>query len=573
MDIFSIIIEELSYGMLVLDEQAKKIRIWNRRMAEWFGLKINDMVNQSLNSLPAEILEVYRQFTAKKKDRQEVEFYKQDQFFRGEWKRCQLKNQKNSVILIIRQDFSYQELKDVYQASFDEIIITDGEGKILWINAKSEELYGIPPSQLIGRKTTELSDEGYFTPSITPQIISSRERVSGIQETASGKKVYVTGNPILDENGNIRRIIFNSRDVDEIEMLQSRLEKTEYLLTEYRSQLTRMKQSQSEENDVIAISEKMKDLYQLVEKVALVDSTILVVGESGVGKGVFASLIHKKSNRKNQPFIHINCGAIPSTLIESELFGYEAGAFTGARKEGKRGVIEMAEGGTLFLDEIGEIPLNIQVKLLQVLQEGRFRRVGGNQFIQVNARIIAATNQDLRKMIAEGRFREDLYYRLNVIPITIPPLRHRKEEIPELIRYFLNKVNQKYQTYKYFNREAMEILCQYDWPGNVRELENMVERLVVVSESVEISSLHLPEYMYQKHLKHSSPSILVKNICPLKEAVEEVEKQLILKAYEKYQNTYRCAEALGVNQSTVVRKINKYAIKKGEIQWQFQRKN
>jgi transcriptional regulator with PAS, ATPase and Fis domain len=303
----------------------------------------------------------------------------------------------------------------------------------------------------------------------------------------------------------------------------------------------------------------MENILQLAAKIADVDSTVFILGESGVGKEVIARFIHKRSHRDKGPFVKINCGAIPETLLESELFGYETGAFTGAKRQGKPGLIEMANEGTLFLDEIGELPLNLQVKLLQVLQEHRLVRIGGIKPITVNIRVIAATNRDIENMVKKGEFREDLFYRLNVVPITIPPLRERRDDIIPLIYHFLEEYNRKYDKAKKISAEAKDILIKYNWPGNVRELENTVERLVVTVEEDVILPHHLPENL--KEINIPLKVVNVDGIIPLKDAVEMVERQLLHKAVEQCNSTYDIAKILGVNQSTVVRKIQKYGIK------------
>ncbi len=292
----------------------------------------------------------------------------------------------------------------------------------------------------------------------------------------------------------------------------------------------------------------------LASKVAEVDSTVLITGESGVGKEVLASYIHANSKRSDKPFIKINCGAIPVTLLESEFFGYEKGAFTGASKEGKTGIFELAHNGTLFLDEIGEIPLPLQVKLLRVLQENEFLRVGGTKLIKVNVRIIGATNKDLEQEIKKGNFREDLFYRLNVVPIHIPSLRKRKEDILPLTLFFLKQFNEKYHKNKSISHEVIESFQNYNWAGNIRELQNIIERLVVLADSDHIDIADLPS-IFRRH--NVSEAITIHKIMPLKQAISFVEKQLITMAKEKYSTTSKIAEVLGVDQSTISRKINK----------------
>ncbi|NLS44134.1 MAG: sigma 54-interacting transcriptional regulator [Firmicutes bacterium] len=308
---------------------------------------------------------------------------------------------------------------------------------------------------------------------------------------------------------------------------------------------------------VIAYSIEMGEVLNLAAKVAKVTTTVLIMGESGVGKEVVARFIHNASLRKAGPFITINCGAIPLNLLESELFGYEAGAFTGAKREGKPGMIEIASSGSLFLDEISSLSLDLQVKLLRVIQERRLVRVGGIRPIDVDIRIIAATNKDLVKMVEEKEFRADLFYRLNVVPLTIPPLRSRQDDIVPLIYHFMEKHNNAYGYDKTISEEARNLLTLYSWPGNVRELENLIERLVVTIEGDQIDVEDLPLYV-RREKKKSTSKVTVKGIIPLREAVEEVEKQLIKRAKEIHGTTYKTAEALGVNQSTVVRKLKKY---------------
>lgn len=453
------------------------------------------------------------------------------------------------------------ELRTIIDSSFDEIFVTDGDGIVLMVNPAGESYYGIKEEDLVGKSTATLVAEGLYGPSLFPIVKERKERVSMVQRTKMGKTIHVIGNPVFDDEGNISKIIFTSRDLTEVRYLQEKIERTEELLHSYEEELEELRKTQEEPSDVIAFSPSMKKILKMIDKVAIVDSTVLITGESGVGKGLIASTIHKRSPRRDKPFIHINCGAIPETLMESELFGYEGGAFTGASKEGKPGLVEQADGGTLFLDEIGELPLNLQVKLLKTLQDRTVQRVGGTAPQTVDVRVVAATNRNLEQMVAEGRFREDLFYRLNVIPIHIPPLRARPEDIASLLNHFLNKYNQKYKRNHSFSLEAENILVHYDWPGNVREVENIVERLVVTSEANEISAHDLPDKITD-NVRGNEYNVCVRDICPLKEAQEELEEQLIRKAYDMYKSSYKVAEVLGINQSTAYRKMQKYLAKK-----------
>lgn len=312
------------------------------------------------------------------------------------------------------------------------------------------------------------------------------------------------------------------------------------------------------ENHFIARSNEMKYVLDIIKKVSYVDSTILLLGKSGVGKSALAKLIHNNSSRTSAPFVSINCGAIPDALMEAELFGYSHGSFTGGQKGGKKGLFEAANGGTIFLDEIGELPLNLQVKLLQVLQESCIRRIGSSHSLPIDVRIIAATNQDLADLVEQKRFREDLYYRLNVVPIEIPSLSKRKEDIRELTSYFLKKYTLKHGVQKYLNPDVIQAFVAYDWPGNVRELENMVERLIITVGDTMIQQSHLPA-PFQSLVTSAIQSVCTdQGFVPLKQAKKIFERELILRAYDTFQNMYKVAEVLEVDQSTISKKIKEY---------------
>lgn len=456
-----------------------------------------------------------------------------------------------------------KELEAIFSSSYDEIYVTDGEGYTLRVNKAGERFYGMKAEELVGKHVTKLEELGLFSPSITPLVLKSKKRTTLIQTTKSGQKIIVTANPVFDERGQIIRVVTNSRDITELSSLRQRLEDTEKLMDNYRLELAKLRKERIKSAEIINKSITMQKIIGLAEKVATVDSTVLIEGESGVGKGVVALKIHQLSKRCNLPFITINCGAIPENLMESELFGYEGGAFTGAKKDGKKGLFETAGGGTVFLDEISELPLNLQVKLLHVIQDRRLRRVGGSDYIDINARIIAATNRNISRLVKERKFREDLFYRLNVIPLVVPPVRQRKEDIPILIEHFLGAFLEKYELHKTIDPETMDLLLNYNWPGNVREIENLVERLVVTVDSLEVLPIHLPEYIL--HSDGSTEKIFVMDICPLKNATEEMERQLLNKALLKFHNTYKMADALEINQSTVVRKMHRYGIFKNKF--------
>ena len=449
-----------------------------------------------------------------------------------------------------------KELDGIIESVSDGLYITDGVGNTLRINSAYEEITGIEAEEVLGEHMKDLVDEGVYSQSVTLLVLEEEEPVTIMHEIKTGKEVLITGTPVFDESGEIVRVVTTVRDLEELNQLKEELEETKKMSQRYYSELEKLREQQLDIENVVVKSEKIEKVFNVALQVAKADSTVLIIGESGVGKEIVAKTIHKSSSRRNNSLIKLNCGAIPDNLIEAELFGYEEGAFTGAKAEGKPGMFELADDGTLFLDEIGELPMNLQVKLLRALQEGEIMRVGGTESFEVNPRIIAATNRNLKQMMEEGEFREDLYYRLNVVPIYVPPLRERKEDIAPLIYNFFQKFNQEYGTNRKISLPAINVLEEYSWPGNVRELENLIERFVVMASQDKIEVGCLPNKI--KKTKTDDLEIEVPDIIPLKQAVTEVEKDIIKKALDKYGSTHKAAEVLGVSQPTVVRKKQKY---------------
>lgn len=439
-----------------------------------------------------------------------------------------------------------QELDGIINSSYDGICVTDANGVILKTNKAFEYLYDL--EDLVGVSVAQLEEKRAMYPSGSMLVIREKRPVTFIQQIHNGRKLYVTGTPIFANDGSLAKILINARDFEELEQLKKKI----------TSNTLESQPNPVNYGHIVAKSQAMSDLLEICRKIAKVDSTVLLTGESGVGKDVLASFIHNESDRKHGPLIKVNCGAIPETLIESELFGYEAGAFTGANKEGKQGLFELAHQGTLFLDEIGELPYLLQVKLLQILQEKRLTRIGGSKHISVDIRIISATNRILEDLVAKEKFRQDLFYRLNVVPLVVPPLRHRKDDIIPLANFYLEKFNNRYNMKKSFSRELPKILLSYSWPGNIRELMNLIERLVVTCEDNVIYREYLPEYLFDKN---ESYHIAIDEQLPnLVEAVESLEREIIERAYHMYKNSYKIADVLGINQSTVIRKLKKYNI-------------
>jgi len=447
------------------------------------------------------------------------------------------------------------ELDAIIEASFDGIYVTDGNANTLKINKSYENITGLKRKDMINRNMYDLQKEGYISKSATLMVLKNKKSNTIEQEFSTGKKVLVSSNPIFDDNGNISMVVTNVRDITKLYELQDELIKNMKLTEKYYSEIEAMRIQYLNLNDIIAKDITMINLLEIAKRVANVDTTVLILGETGVGKEEIAKFIYKNSLRKDKNFIKINCGAIPKNLIESELFGYVKGAFTGANKEGKMGLFEVADGGTVFLDEIGELPLDIQVKLLNVLQEGEVERVGAVKAIKIDVRVLAATNRNLEEMTKDKSFRADLYYRLNVVPLTVPPLRERREDIVPLVQYFLSQLNKKYKFEKTFTIEALDTLYNYNWPGNVRELKNIVERVIVMSSSDKIFKSDLGITSVSNHMERNS---CCEDICNLKEAVEKVEAELISKAFNNAGNIRDAAKMLGINSTTFFRKRKRY---------------
>jgi PAS domain S-box-containing protein len=471
-----------------------------------------------------------------------------------------------------------RDLESIFNYSHDGIYVTDGKGDTLKVNPGSERNFGLSSDQLIGQNVVDLENQGVFKPSVVQKVLKEQKRITLYQETRAGKVTMATGNPIFDDDGRIIRVICNSMDITELTLLKERLKWNEEMVQRYETELLELRQKDTKIDGFIVNSEKMKNVLNLITKVATVDSNVILTGESGTGKDVVARAIHTYSNRNKKPFIKVNCGAIPDNLLESELFGYDSGAFTGAKKGGKPGYFELADKGTLFLDEIGELPFSLQAKLLQAIQEKVIQRVGGTCSIKVDFRLVAATNRDLAEMVKKGEFREDLYYRLNVIPVQLPPLRDRKEEIPFLIKYFLNKFNSQYNMEKTIKTNALTMLLNYHWPGNVRQLQNVMERLIILSDGSTISPEDilyiLGDQFNMNHLLTQEASMsedLIGQLTSfseeeegdgydLKKELKQIEKKLIKDAINKCKTTRKTADFLGLSQSTLVRRVKELQI-------------
>ena len=467
--------------------------------------------------------------------------------------------EKNAVNMMEYYKQLEEEYRAIFEYSYDGIFISDGDGKVVRINKSCEIMEGIKSSDVVGKNIVQLLHEGYYNNSVTLEVIKKKTSVTQLQIAKNGRRLMCTGVPIF-RNGRIRRIVINSRDISELTLLEKELQKTRINSEKLQSRVEILESKINYEEYPVFKSIGMQDIMNTIVHVAKFNSTLLLTGESGVGKEMIARLVHRKSQRNKASFIKVDCSAIPSALFESELFGYEKGAFTGAERQGKIGLIELADKGTLLIDEVGELPLKQQVKLLRFIQDREIIKVGGKKTIPVDTRIIAATNRDLLSMVESGSFRKDLYYRLNVIPIVIPPLRERKEDIFVLIQFFLDKFNKNFGIDKALDKDSLEILEEYRWPGNVRELENMMERLMVLSSGRTISKTDLPSVICKDYDSHKLLSQIQQGDT-YRATLFKVEKELLTDALRRSRNLRDMSKILGLDKSSVSRKLKKHGIK------------
>ncbi len=425
-------------------------------------------------------------------------------------------------------------LEIIFDNLYNGIYVVDGKGVTIGVNKTFEEMSGFTNEELVGRSLYELVGKGnYFSGSASLLVLERKCPVTATYSTSTNRKLLVKGRPIYNALGEIAYVINTIWDLTVVQYSK------EIDADTARNQLL-------SEDDIITCSNTMMEIIDLALRVAATDSTILLNGESGVGKSLLARTIHRSSERKAKALMQINCAAIPENLLEAELFGYESGAFTGADHKGKAGLLEIAEGGTVFLDEISELPLHLQAKLLGVIQDKTFFRVGGRTLQHADIRLIAATNKDLAELVSHGLFREDLYYRLNVVPITIPALRERREDIPTLIHHFAEKYNRKYNSYKRFSESLINQLVGLTWKGNIRELENLVERCIVTT----IGDLITPDKARIPGITPTLPAGL-----GLKGLLAEREREILLQTREQYRTSRRVAAVLGISQASAARKL------------------
>lgn len=456
------------------------------------------------------------------------------------------------------------ELAAALTYSPGNIVISNAQGIIIKASASNAAIYGVNHENFVGASLYDLEKQGILSPSVSLEVLRTGKEAQVMQVTHHGRIMMTEGYPVFDDNNKLYRVISFATDLTEIRQLKKEYE---WLQSQFMLQPTQQNPVQNIQLELPSKSQIIGKIHQLLQRVSSSDASILFLGESGVGKTAFSKLVHNLSNRSDGPFIEVNCSTIPESLFESEMFGYSSGAFTGASKQGKVGLIEQAEGGTLFLDEIGELPLAMQAKLLKVLQDGKVCRIGSTTSKRINFRLITATNQELNKRVDNGEFRLDLYYRINVIPIAIPPLRDRIEDIPVLLDYILNKLNQRYGENKVISSRLRRHFFSHDWPGNVRELENAMERSYLASTGKMIQPFDDfsgagPELdlTTEQAVVNSQINPVVPGQRSLTQAMDEVEKQLLQNALEHCKGSYELARYLDISQPTASRKLKKHGL-------------
>lgn len=458
--------------------------------------------------------------------------------------------------------FNGEELKELLNYYYGNIFVVDGKGKIIYANASAAESVGSTIDDITGKNCQEMEMEGYYDKSVALEAIRKKKRVLSVYKTRIGLNVVCSANPILDECGNVTRVVVFSQDEALMREIMNDVEEERKKNISIQQTLSYIQEKMACQN-IVSSSPEMERLFKMLLNVARTDTTVTIYGESGTGKEVLANFVHQNSMRSNKPFIPINCAAIPAELMEAEFFGYEKGSFTGANREGKAGLFEMADHGTIFLDELGEMPLSLQSKLLRVLESGEVKRIGSSKTIKTDVRIIAATNRNLTKMVDEKTFREDLYYRLNVIPVNIPPLRERPEDIEALSEHFLNEFNRKYGRNVEISEEVLNKFKKYSWPGNIRELKNEIERYVVTEGQVSsVLNDNIRHSMTDVNIKFTnsniSKNITVKNI-PLKEVMDRYEIEYIRHVIDDCEGVMtEAAKRLGIHRSALYKKIDKF---------------
>ena len=435
----------------------------------------------------------------------------------------------------------------------DDMMLSDAEGVILWVSENYEKNFGFAHGSIVGKSAFDLEQDGTFDPCITAEVLRQKKKITTTQTiNRVHKNVMTVGIPLFDKAGALKyAVCFNTVSMEQINVIQQNYRNLQNSLQQYTQEIAELR-IRATSTSIVVKSAAMQRLWTLIQNTANTKANILITGETGVGKSAIAKAIHNMSSRANGPFIEVNCAVLHENLIESELFGYEKGAFTGAASGGKIGKIELANHGTLFLDEIGELPHHIQSKLLQLIQEKTIERLSGTRRIELDFRLLVATNRNLEEEVQRGLFRSDLFYRLNVIRVHIPPLRQRPEDILPLAHQFLERFCGEYGKQLALSPRFVAFLEQYPWPGNVRQLENLMERLVITAQDPILDVTALPVEFTGGDTPLPAPT------GTLAERIDAFEGQIIRDSYRRCGTTVAVAKELGISQATAARKIAKY---------------
>jgi transcriptional regulator with PAS, ATPase and Fis domain len=465
----------------------------------------------------------------------------------------------------LNENISIDQLIQIFNNSYDGIMVTDAKGIVTFANPSCCVYMGIEAEQIVNRNVVELVKKGVYDKSVALQAIEKRSQQTNIVNVANGNRVISTSTPIFNPEAQVVMTITNVRVESLIDKYAEALEKEKDNAARYQTAMNYLANIKGGKHKIIAESPQIRRILDYLSKISKSDSTVLLLGESGTGKDVMSRFVHESSRRSNEPFIPVNCAAIPKDLMESEFFGYVGGAFSGAQVKGKPGFFEMADHGTLFLDEIGEMPLALQSKLLRAIETGIVQRLGDTKMVETDVRIIAATNRDLAEKVRNGTFRADLFYRLNVIPVKIPPLRERKEDILALSAHFVNQYNLINNASKYLSEDTVNGFIRYDWPGNIRELKNVIDRLVIISAEDEIK---LGDELLIKLDREQPPMPAQTSITmafsdeePLKAYTKRCEKHYIEAMLNSHHwQVNEVADKLGLHRSMLYRKISEYGL-------------
>ncbi len=451
-----------------------------------------------------------------------------------------------------------RQFESVFEAMHDGVWVCDTTPRLLWINTACETLNDIRREDVCGKTVAQLLTAGNFDTDVTTRVLRERRPVAINQKVKSGRTLLVNGVPVFDGQGQIIYVVGNERDLTELNLLREELEHTQAVSRRIHSELLALRMREADSEGIVAESEAMERVLTTALRVAEFDSTVLLTGPSGSGKSLLAKLLHDGSSRRAEPLLSLNCGAIPGSLIEAELFGYADGAFTGAQRGGKPGLLEAAEGGTLFLDEIDAFPLESQVKLLTFLDTRNFIRIGDRDVREVDVRLVAATNKNLSNLVDQGLFREDLWFRLNVVPISLPPLAERQADVAPLVHRCLEQLAKRHGVHRGIVPEAVALLRRYHYPGNVRELHNIIESCFVLCQSDTIELKDLPQ-----HVRDVVPARSPQHASTLRESLQAVERDCLTEACRRHTRQHEIAAALGVSQPTVARLLRKHGVRAG----------